>query len=95
MNAGDCNGRSYVQGESGFKMNFLSRKLFVVFIYLYNVLQVTEARRQRISAAALLRRLPTVSSPPHAVLSAVSCPFAVSLRPHSLPHTHLFSLPPV
>lgn len=79
MNAGDCNGRSYVHGESGFKYNVFSRMLFVVFIYLDNVLQVTEARHQRISAAALLQRLPTVSSRPRALLSAVSCPFAVSL----------------
>lgn len=77
MNAGDCNGRSYAQGKPGFKMFFLK---IGVFIYLDNVVQVTEARRQqsRISAAALLRHLPMVSSPPRAILSAVSCRFPLS-----------------
>lgn len=46
------------------------------------VVQVTEARRQqsRISAAALLRPLPMVSSPRRATLSAVSCRFPLSLQ---------------
>lgn len=53
-----------------------------VLIYVGNVAQVTEARRQqsRISAAALLRRLPMVSSPRRAMPSAVSCPLPLSLQ---------------
>lgn len=59
------------------------------------VLQVTEASRLRISAAALLRCLPTVSSHHRDVLSAVSrrFPRLVVSRP-ALQHTHLlFPLP--
>lgn len=55
----------------------------VFFIYLDNMVQVTEARRQqsRTSAAAPLRRLPTVSSLHRSILSAVSGHFSVSLSP--------------
>lgn len=77
MNAGDCNGRSYAQGKPGLKMVFE-----LLFIYLDNVVQVTEARRQqsRISAAALPRHPPMVSSPRRAILSAVSSRFPPSPR---------------
>lgn len=69
----------------------------VLFIYLDNMVQVTEARRQqsRTSAAALLRRLPTVSSLHRSILSAVSCHFPVSLWPAGFfRSTHLFSYLP-
>lgn len=55
------------------------------------MLQVTEARRQRISSAALLRRLPTASSLHRAVLSVVSRRFPVSLWPAWLFVTLTFS----
>lgn len=69
------------------------RKFSCVLFILDHVLQVTEARRQRISAAALLRRLPIVSSLHRAVLSAVSFPVSPCPGP-ALQHTHLLSPSP-